>query len=195
MARDYCSSCRYPTSVCLCDAIENIESPRSIILLVHPKEVNHPKNTGRLVQLCIENTAIHIGETSSDFENLQSKITADPSAYCLVYPSDNSRPLEPAIRGNSSDNNATDIKHWIFIDSTWRKAFKMYQLNTWLHALPQWHFKCPPDGHYTIRKTSQDSGLSTLEAVAYCLQLTTSVNTQPLTTLFTAMQKKHYRPL
>ena len=189
MGRRYCSTCHYPESVCLCADVKTVNTDITLILLLHPKEVNHAKNTGRLLSLAVTNTEIYVGETPSDFETLRQQVETSPENYCLVYPSDKSEAME-----SYSSQEVNRPQYWIFIDSTWRKAFKIYQTNPWLHSIKQWHFNNPPTGQYEIRKTSIDKGLSTLEAAAYCLSLVSSTDVSSLYQLFNAMQSKHFRP-
>jgi len=78
----------------------------------------------------------------------------------------------------------------IFIDASWRKALKIWKLNPWLQLCSSWHFTNPPDSQYHIRRTTQESSLSTLESVVYVLEHTHNINCMPLLTLFLKMQER-----
>lgn len=187
--RPYCPRCQYPLSVCLCDSVCQLECEQAIIILQHPKETKHSKNTGRLVSLCHQKCQLLIGEQPADFAHLQEAVERESNQYALFYPSHKSSDFEV--------NFATlrpKPQKLIFIDATWRKAYRIFQLNPWLKKISNWHFSSPPEGRYRIRKTSVDKGLSSLEAVAYALALGYQVNTSPLLAVFEALQAKRKAP-
>lgn len=185
--RAYCHQCHYPAKVCVCDAIETQSSPYHIIILQHPNEAKHAKNTGRLVKLILPETTILTGESEQDFEELKQQVLLAPQGYHVFYPSNKSQGLESV----EYSTLPAPEKTLIFIDATWRKALKMWHQNPWLQSCHQWHFSDTLIGHYAIRKTSVENGVSTLEAVAYALNQCCDHDEQPLLTLFDAMQCHH----
>lgn len=185
MNRVICHHCDYPQSVCICDLLCSVHSAQKIIILQHPSEVNHAKNSAKLIQLCVPNSEIWVGENPEDFSRLISWISAQQESACLVYPNDNSKPLETTISRERCAPPAL-----ILLDATWRKAYKLWMNNPWLHTLPAWHFIHPPKSLYRIRKTSVTGGLSTLEALAYTLHFTQGIDTTPLLSTFTQMQER-----
>lgn len=167
----------------MCDAITSVDVPLRLIILQHPSETKHAKNTARLVPLCVQRCDIHVGEIAADFKTL---IPTLGNAW-LIYPNDHSQPIESATPVSSMPDTL------IFIDATWKKAFKLYQLNPWLHDLPSWHFKHVPNNHYHIRKTTLAHSVSTLEAIVYVLQTVTDTNAKPLLALMNKMQAQRQR--
>jgi hypothetical protein len=76
----------------------------------------------------------------------------------------------------------------ILLDGTWRKAYKILQLNPWLLNLPSLHLTFEGKSQYTIRKSSRPDSLSTLEAAAYSLQaLEPELDIAPIFKVFNAM--------
>ncbi|MBL4631507.1 MAG: DTW domain-containing protein, partial [Paraglaciecola sp.] len=75
-------------------------------------------------------------------------------------------------------------------DASWRKALKIWHQNPWLHSLHSWHFAKPPNNQYYIRRTTQENSLSTLESVAYVLELIHSTDCSSLYELFQQMQAR-----
>lgn len=181
--RHQCEQCNYPIKVCVCDDIKTFDVPLRLVILQHPSEVKHAKNTARLVPLCISQCEIHVGESEQDFVSI---IPTLENPY-LIYPSEISTPIE------SMDQSKQSPKTLVFIDATWKKAYKIFQLNSWLHSIPSLHFVEVPDNQYHIRKTALAHSLSTLEAIAYALQKTTSVDPSPLLTALDAMQNHRQR--
>lgn len=176
--RSYCTQCHYPTKTCLCEAIQPIAVPIKVVVLQHPDEVGHAKNTVRLMQLAMpKSLTVAVGITPEDFSDVQQQIDIDNTV--VIYPS-------PSSQGMESD------KQWkcenpdtiLLLDGSWRKAFSLWQNNPWLHEIRQWHFESIPDNRYHIRKTDKENSLSTLEATAYCLQQRYHVDTAPLMSLF-----------
>jgi DTW domain-containing protein YfiP len=188
--RIICNSCGYAKSTCVCQWVKPIQSPLGIVILQHPKETKHAKNTVKLLQLSLSNIEVIQGESAQDFQELAETVTTQPDTYSLCYPNQNSKPIESTI--SQSDKPAIFSKSHkiILIDASWRKAFKMWHLNPWLHKLDSWHFDAPPTNQYAIRHTTQANSLSTLESAAYLLNLTHNVDCSSLLTLFANMQQK-----
>ncbi|UTA47862.1 DTW domain-containing protein [Simiduia sp. 21SJ11W-1] len=157
--RALCPHCRLPRTHCLCDSAPQLSPRTQLVVLQHPSESQHPKNTLRLARLCLPELRLAVGETPEDFMALAKWLA--PTRACLLYPDDHSQPLEQYA------NPVPEVL--VFIDATWRKAYKMLALNPWLQGLPRCHFNAAPAGDYRLRKTRRAGGLSTLEAIAYGL--------------------------
>jgi DTW domain-containing protein YfiP len=184
LSRAYCSACHYPVSTCLCEWVKPIYSPLNIIVLQHPLEKKHAKNTVKLLSLGLSNITVFEGERDTDFADIANRCLADPEKHAVCFPSEQSVSFEGhSIGGQVQASNRIEASV-IFIDASWRKALKMWHLNPWLHLLPCWHFDSPPDNQYTIRKTSQKNSLSTLEAVVYVLETQCNLDCSPLINLF-----------
>jgi len=180
MARTYCIYCTYPISACLCHAVSSIKMSTEVVVMQHPSEVNHAKNTVRLMQLVIPQMQVFIGETSEDFIELQAYLAQATKPIYVVYPSDNSVSVSQA----NPANNAIII----LIDGTWRKAYKMLQSNPWLLDYPAIHLEVEHASNYIIRKAKRPDSLSTLEATALLLSaMDSAVDTTPLFAAFDAM--------
>lgn len=185
--RKICNACQYPETRCVCKWVVPCHSPVELVILQHPKEVKHAKNTVKLLKLSLTNLRIVVGENATDFATLSNQICAQPDQYALCYPSKTSFAIE------SIDHNAsTQPKGLIFIDASWRKALKIWHLNPWLHNLTTWHFAHPPANQYQIRHTTQKNSLSTLESVAYVLELTQGTDCSALKNLFNKMQQTSF---
>lgn len=183
--RNYCTICEYPQSVCICFAVEPAKCRQKIIILQHPAESKHAKNSARLLALCLDKVEIIIGELPDNFLEIAKACHSAPEEFAVFYPSDCSAPLEQHLSQFKRDMPGT----LIFIDATWRKALKMWKLNPWLHTLNCWHFATPPSSRYQIRKASVENSLSTLEAVGYTLEQTQNTDCHPLYRIFFTMQQ------
>ncbi len=160
--RDYCEHCHYPQSQCLCDAATALTVSADISILQHPKERRHAKNTARLVALCLPHTHLVGSDDEAAVSEFRSRCRDKKTA--VIYPAADSTPIEHP----GSPVGAFD--HWVFLDGSWKQAFALYKQFAFLQILPAYHFSAAPVSHYTIRHTQIGKSLSTLEAVAYCLQ-------------------------
>ena len=187
MSRQYCETCHYPISVCFCDQITKIRSPIHFDILQHPSESKVFKNTARLLALCYENTSIWKGEKPEEFGELRKHIEDNVTVHnYLLYPSKHATSI---ARLTPQDINATSKVRILIIDGTWKKSFKIIQLNPWLNDLP--HIKITDiRSNYTIRKSNKDShALSTLEAAKACLNnLAPEIDTRSLQNCFNKLQ-------
>ena len=126
--------------------------------LQHPTEVGRSKGTLRLARACLPSLRVLVGEAGDCFEPLASRASG---AIGLVFPHAGSQPLETAATG--------DIKEWVVLDGTWRKARRMFLSNPWLQSLPAFHFQHAPASAYRIRKAPRSDSLATAEALTYLL--------------------------
>ncbi len=179
--RQKCTKCHYPIVTCVCCAVEKIPCTSRITVLQHPSETKVAKNTLRLLQLMIPTVEVCIGETLQDFRNIQQRIQDSPYSKVLVYPGEKSQTISDFINKNNITGRLSLFSplEILFIDGTWRKAFKIYQLNSWLQTLPSVRLELPNSSHYTIRKSNKNNSLSTLEAVAFSLQMLEGISPAP----------------
>ncbi|MCS6135842.1 DTW domain-containing protein [Shewanella baltica] len=180
MSRHYCAICRYPQNACLCASVQPISPMTQLVVLQHPSEVEHKKNSVRVLSLVVAETQVYVGESEADFNGLREHLTACNKPIYLVYPSEQSVSVE------QQPINPDCVL--LLLDGTWRKAFKMLQLNPWLTQYPAVHLTEGYESRYRIRKSSRSDSLSTLEACAYMLSaLNPRLDVQPLMTAFDAM--------
>lgn len=176
MARAYCPQCSRPLSHCVCRFMVKTDNQVEVILLQHPKEVDHPKGTANLLLGSLTNVKRFVGECFDEHDAFQQYMTklksnADSSA-CLLYPSDGALELNASMFKDDKPLLAVQAKlgPLIVIDSTWKKSYKIFQLSKCLQALTQVSLPNDLEGQYEIRTTKKQNALSTLEAVSYALQ-------------------------
>ncbi|MCL1090610.1 DTW domain-containing protein [Shewanella profunda] len=180
MTRHYCIICHYPLNTCLCGSIQPIFPSTQLVVLQHPSEVEHKKNSVRVLSLAVPETQIYVGEDENDFSELRNDLAKYDKPIYLVYPSDNSVSVET--------QRITSHCVLLLLDGTWRKAFKMLQLNPWLTEYPAVHLAEGYESRYKIRKSSRSDSLSTLEASAYMLSaLDPLLNVELVIAAFDAM--------
>jgi DTW domain-containing protein YfiP len=204
--RAYCELCHYPQTACLCAHVQPMVCDTQVIVMQHTDEVSQSKNTVHLLGLVLPQLQVHIGENPADFMALQAHLAINCGANYLIYPSDNSISIDALVQGLAQANSqglGEDVQgrqgtnehaaprpklNIILLDGTWRKAYRMLQLNPWLLDLPALHLSFEGKSQYTIRKSSRPDSLSTLEAAAYTLQaLEPELDIAPILSLFNAM--------
>lgn len=190
--RQICVCCGYPKKTCLCAWINPLRSPLNIIILQHPKEAKHAKNTVKLLALGLKKITVLKGEDPQDWRELVAEVTNQPQNYSVFFPHEQSIPVESISTEVQKAHYFPDNHNVIFIDASWRKALKIWHLNPWLQHCHNWHFANPPDNQYHIRHTKKQSSLSTLESVAYVIEHTHNINCMALLTLFLKMQEKSF---
>ncbi|MCL1056591.1 DTW domain-containing protein [Shewanella gelidimarina] len=163
MSRPNCPSCHYPLKACLCASIKKMQVKTELIILQDPTEVGHAKNSVRLLELVIPQAQVVVGETAEDFALLREQLALANKPIYLVYPSTASQSVTDIVID-------TDVI-LILLDGTWRKAYKLLQLNPWLQAFPALHLDLDCASNYTIRKASRSDSVSTLEASAMMLKV------------------------
>jgi DTW domain-containing protein YfiP len=161
MSRLRCERCLRPAGHCLCALIPRLDSRTRVLLLQHPSEANHALNTARLAALGLCNAQLRVGEVFEDLERWLDQPGYQPR---LLFPGDGAQALVP-------DSAGTTPTLLVVPDGTWRKARKLLHLNPLLAGLPRVTLDAAPASRYRLRKAPAADALSTLEAVAYALEV------------------------
>jgi len=191
MPRKVCPKCHYPEVTCLCNALENIplyQTKVKLHVLQHPSEVTNKKNTIKLVSLLIPQIQVYIGETERDFKKLRQGIESGSETFILLYPSEKALSGQEflASAGEPAESFALNL---ILIDGTWRKAKKILLSNPWLQDLTHLTLASDHQSQYGIRQTSVEGALSSIEAIAYCLEQLEGTEPEPLLALLGAFKQ------
>ncbi|SFC85039.1 tRNA-uridine aminocarboxypropyltransferase [Pseudoalteromonas denitrificans] len=171
MSRSICSKCHYPKKTCVCEAVTRISCQTKVYVMQHPSEVKAAKNTIRLAQLCLPSIEVIVGEEPVDFNKIKNLPLENTF---LLYPNENAVEIE-----NLAVKNIAKI-NLILLDGTWKKAYKILMKNPWLAKYETLSFASLPQNQYAIRKTKRSDSLSSLEAIAYSLEVLEGINTTPL---------------
>ncbi len=171
MPRKTCPICLYPINTCVCRAVKQLNPKTSLYVMQHPSEIKAAKNTIRLAKLCIPELHIYTGEQPADFKDL---IDLPPADTFLLYPDENAQPIE------TLSTERTKPVNLIILDGTWKKTYKLLMLNPWLKKFRTLSFNNLPENQYVIRKAKRSDSLSSLEAIAYSLEVIENLETQPL---------------
>lgn len=165
MSRVICPNCSRPEKVCICHFIEPIDNGVEIAILQHPTEVKQVKGSAIIAQLALTHCKTWVGEQLSELPGLVAWLANHKNVF-LLYPEidDQVKDCEVFDVGQILKENLSDIKVLI-LDGTWRKTFKMMQLNPELQALNRVSLTPAEQSKYRIRKQKDSQSLSTVEAI------------------------------
>lgn len=137
-----------------------------VLILQHPLEAGHAKNTGRLLQLSLPRSRMLTGETFEE-AGLRAATGETPAYTVLLYPPTPQDDEAPALDPEQlKDPSRVRL---VVLDATWRKSRKMLHLNPLLRRLPRLSLDETPASNYLIRKAHKPGQLSTLEAACAAL--------------------------
>lgn len=179
--RRYCTQCHYPQMTCVCEHITVLKCPVQITVLQDSSEVNHAKNTVRLLQLAIPTTQVIVIKESTELTN------AMLDGAVIIYPCDNATPVELWSQ-SSADVRPELPKHIILLDGSWRKTHKIWMQYPQLHSIPSLTFTQAGVTQYRIRKANKLNSMSTIEACAYTLEQLYNMDCSALHQLLAGMQ-------
>lgn len=163
----YCSQCKKSLKACICNAIRRLTPSVELIILQHPSETNRPMGTARILKLSLSNSYCFVGEDFSEHQGLNQLLSDENYRHFLLYPAKDSLGHQAVAKALATKQKVRVI----LLDGTWKKAYKMWQLSTNLHALPSIHLPPHLQGNYRIRKAPSDNSLSTVEAGYHLLSL------------------------
>jgi DTW domain-containing protein YfiP len=135
-----------------------------VLLLQHPLETGHAKNSLALLRLSLARQTVAVGEAfpPDQLQSLLHGAEAGKTQPVLLHPG------TPDVPSYLPDPDGPPLR-LVVLDATWRKSRKMLALNPALQALPRLSLSAPPPSQYRIRKAHKPGQLSTLEAVCHAL--------------------------
>jgi DTW domain-containing protein YfiP len=163
-----CTVCLRPKSTCVCRWVTPVAHQVEVLILQHPLEMDHAKNTARLLHLSLPGSRMLTGETFEE-PDLRTAIDHTPQApqyTVLLYPETLREPAPPIDMARLIDPAGVRL---VVLDATWRKSRKMLHLNPLLGQLPRLALEDMPPSRYVIRKAHRPGQLSTLEATCAAL--------------------------
>lgn len=182
--RAQCHVCLRAKRTCICNLFTEVKNTTHVIVLQHPTEVKQTKGSITLLKHSLthcdvfvgENFADHFADNKGDNVLLSQLLHKYKDNVALLYPSEDAtvvthHDVELIANVNSKKHALKPPQCIILIDGTWKKSYKMFMVNTFLHQLPHITLPTNIECDYRIRKTKKTSALSSLEACAYALGL------------------------
>lgn len=161
-----CPQCGF-SHHCLCPLYPMLDSSVHIALLTHENELSRDTNTGQILQRCLPYCTTHVWHRKSAPESLQTLLSDRDYAPFIVFPSENSLPIEHVISAvettDSELGSYARIPVFIVLDGTWQEAKKMVKKSAWLEGLPHVSITASSDSSYQLRRNQDSGNLCTLE--------------------------------
>ncbi|HRL39687.1 MAG TPA: DTW domain-containing protein, partial [Comamonas denitrificans] len=82
-----CPRCLRPCSHCFCPLVQPVACGVELLILQHPLEHGHAKNTARLLHLCLPGSRLEVGECFDPAQLAQWLAAADKRSVLLYPPS------------------------------------------------------------------------------------------------------------
>ena len=156
-----CTTCRLPTSLCICGLVPRLKTRTRVVLVVPWGEARKPSNTGLLAARCLENSTVQIRHKRSG--PLPPPFIDDDELPLVLFPAADASPI--TNHANSPQSIALIVP-----DGSWPQARAHQQRG------PLRQHKCvtlPALGpsEYHLRSEPQPGGLATIEAIARALRI------------------------
>jgi DTW domain-containing protein YfiP len=138
-----------------------------VLILQHPLEVHHAKNSAGLLHRSLPGSRMQVGEV---FDASVLRAAPQPAKYTLLLypPTDYAGHVAPAPLDAAQCTDPAQLR-LVVLDATWRKSRKMLHCSPWLQALPRLSLDPSEVSAYTIRKAHKPGQCSTLEATCAAL--------------------------
>ncbi len=137
-----------------------------IVVVQHNRERHKPTNTGRLVHLMLENSAL-VRHAVRD-EPFDPTPLSDPRLdYHLLFPRDDAREID---RDELAPDSGRQVA-LVVLDGTWAQCSRMSRRVPVVNALPCLMLPAGPPTHWGVRTTPDPGRVSTLDAVIRVLGL------------------------
>jgi DTW domain-containing protein YfiP len=162
-----CPLCARPQSSCICRWVTPITQPTEVLILQHPMEVHHAKNSAGLLHRSLPQSRVLVGEVF-DAAALRTALQEPKYTLLLYPPSDYAGHVAPAPLDAAQLTDQAHVR-LVVLDATWRKSRKMLHLSPWLQALPRLSLDASVVSGYTIRKAHKPGQCATLEATCAAL--------------------------
>ena len=167
MPRPICTHCLRPQAACICGFVTPTVPTCGVLILQHPLEQHHAKNSARLLHLSLPGSRLVVGEAFDDAA-LQALMPAPRYTVLLYPPTEYADHAAPAPLDTVQLRDPSNVR-LVVLDATWRKSRKMLHLSPALQRLPRLALQDVPAPRYAIRKAHQPGQLSTLEATCAAL--------------------------
>jgi DTW domain-containing protein len=196
-----CDICQMASFACMCAWRPKLQSRCEFILLMHRIELFKPTNTGRLIaDVLPEQTHVFCWSRTKPAKELLA-LLSDTNRQCfIVFPANSDPNIITEGKVNRKVVNEIPINKkiptFILLDGTWKQSGRMFHLSRWLddvacislsNVLLRDYVKS-----YAMRKSHQDSYLSTAEAAALCLELIAEQKNSAVLLNYFQLFNQHY---
>lgn len=166
--RAICPRCQRALRACICSIVRSVANDTEVLIVQHPQESGHIKNSARLLHLCLSQSHLICEEKFDDAT--WAALLAEKQSV-LLYPTTPSMNAPVFSPDHIIDTSKVRL---VVIDASWRHSRQILAQSPQLQALPR--MALPDDvianyqPRYHIRRAHQSHQLSSLEAAVLALQ-------------------------
>ena len=161
-----CQHCHLRRDVCICASRPQLASRAGFHLLVHPRELHKPTNTGHLVVDTVAGAQWHIWSRLQPPAELLAAL-ASPRISYLVFPAQWAGAMSVA---GAVDRHCV-APQFVLLDATWQQARKMLRQSAYLRQLPLLALPAGLHSCYSLRRRRCAGHLATAEAAVALLRM------------------------
>ncbi|MHC6527297.1 tRNA-uridine aminocarboxypropyltransferase [Vibrio proteolyticus] len=165
-----CQYCQVSLQHCLCAHQPDVESGVAVLLLVSDNEVFKPSNTGRLIADTVKETYVYQwNRTEPDSEIIQL-LQNERYQPMVIFPDSYVEDQSRLLIDAEAYLVPSKTPLLILLDGSWREARRMFRKSPYLNGLPV--LSVTPDvvSQYMMRRSDNDTHLSTVEVAAMVLE-------------------------
>ncbi len=155
-----CGLCRLHLPLCLCELVQPSDTVTRVVLVLNADEADKPTNTGQLAVRSLQNARVSVVNDTGRTTPLR----VDDAPPLLLFPASDAVVLSVELA-------AAGPFTLVVPDGTWRQARKMRTRVPGLRDIPCVTLPAHAPTAYQLRAELRGGGLSTLEAIAYALDV------------------------
>jgi DTW domain-containing protein YfiP len=174
-----CPDCRKPAPLCVCAAIDPIQTRAELVILQHPQEQGHVLGTAHLAHRQFAHSRIVVGLSWPSLAAALGRPSAEPRRWGVLYLGPHKALAAPRVLSVVDGHGAVlaDQDHClaaldgiVVLDGSWSQAKALWWRNPWLLKLRRLVLAPPrPSLYGSLRKEPRPDSVSTLEAAAFAL--------------------------
>jgi hypothetical protein len=179
-----CPRCQKSEPLCVCAAIEPVETRLQVVILQHPQEQAEALGTGWLTHCQLTNSVLRVGLSWPSLKRVLGRDDVEMRRWAVLHlgaAKDAPRPDQPellvmAAKGSEalSDTEAATVfrslQGIILLDGTWSQAKTLWWRNPWLLKASRLVLNPAARSRYgKLRKEPRREALAVIEAAAAAL--------------------------
>jgi DTW domain-containing protein YfiP len=175
-----CPRCQKPEALCVCAAIDPIDTRTAVVILQHPQEQAEALGTGWLTHCQLRNSVLRVGLSWPSLRRLLER-EVDMKHWGVLYlgaAKEMPRPEEAPllVLGRSGERLAPSasilrsLNGIIVLDGTWSQAKTLWWRNPWLLKAHRLVLNPPSRSRYgKLRREPRRESLAVIEATGFAL--------------------------
>ena len=175
-----CPRCQKPEALCVCSALDPVDTKTTVVILQHPQERAEALGTGWLTHCQLRNSVLRVGLSWPSLRRLLEQ-DVDMKRWGVLYlgaAKDTPRPEENpvVVLGRSGERLASAasilraLDGLIVLDGTWSQAKALWWRNPWLLKAHRLVLNPPGRSRYgKLRREPRRESLAVIEATALAL--------------------------